>query len=121
MLLSRRIKKSGDSFKAMSKKDKFLLTVSVNLQDLAEFSVATDLLGQRTNTAFVYQFMMQKVREAKLEVSESKFTELVESKKLEILDRSNRKAKEREKKSRKVLTTREKVTYEDETQNEKIA
>lgn len=76
----------------MSKLDKSL-TVKVTLKDLAEFSVATELLGQRTNSASVHQFMMQKVREAKESIEPEIFQEKVKEKTEEIKKRSSEKSK----------------------------
>lgn len=91
-------KLSGNRLVKHMAKDYMLLTLKVDLQTLAEFSVAAKLWGARSNSTFMNQYVVQKIREAKGLVSEDEFKELVEKQKEEILNRSLQKSLERKNK-----------------------
>ncbi len=71
--------------------------MKLDLKMLAEFSVAAKLSGARSNSTFVNQFVVQKIREAKQLVSKEEFEELVKLQLEEIEERSERKSEERRK------------------------
>ncbi len=75
------------------KKDK-TLTTRFDLQTMAEFSVAVNLLGARSINAMVHQMVHQKIREAKNLTSVEEFEKLVEIQKKETISRSKKKSKE---------------------------
>lgn len=75
------------------KKDK-TLTTRFDLQTMAEFSVAVNLLGARSINAMVHQIVHQKIREAKNLTSADEFEQLVEIQKKETISRSKKKSKE---------------------------
>lgn len=74
-------------------KDK-TLTTKFDLQTMAEFSVAVEILGARSINALVHQMVKQKIREAKGMISSEEFAEMVEAQKEKTLKRSEMKIKE---------------------------
>lgn len=75
-------------------KDK-TLTTKFDLQTMAEFSVAVEILGARSINALVHQMVKQKIREAKGMVSNEEFAQMVEAQKEKTLKRSEMKVQER--------------------------
>ena len=76
------------------KKDKALVT-RFDLQTMAEFSVAADVLGFRSLNALVHQMVHLKISEARKQISAEEFEKLVKAQKKETLVRSETKSKER--------------------------
>lgn len=75
-------------------KDK-TLTTKFDLQTMAEFAVAAEILGARSINALVHLMVKQKIREARGLVSEEEFQNMVERQKEITLERSERKSRER--------------------------
>lgn len=90
------------------KKDK-MLTTRFDLQTMAEFSVAVELLGFRSINALVHQMVHGKIREAKAAVSAEEFARLVEAQKQETSERSAKKSKERLENIREIMPTGQKT------------
>lgn len=70
------------------------MTTRFDLQTMAEFAVAVEVLGARSINAMVHQMVTQKIREAKDLVSAEEFAERVDRQKKETMKRSKKKAKE---------------------------
>lgn len=70
------------------------MTTRFDLQTMAEFAVAVEVLGVRSINAMVHQMVTQKIREAKDSISAEEFEERVARQKKETMKRSKKKAKE---------------------------
>jgi hypothetical protein len=65
-----------------------LLTVKLDLQTLAEFSVAVKVFRGRSVASHVHNFIINQIRLAKHEVGDEKFAEMVGEQLQETLERS---------------------------------
>ncbi len=79
----------------MVKEKNKTLTTRFDSQTMAELNVSVEILGYRSLNALVHQLVTGKIREAKKLVSEEEFESLVEAQKVESLERSKIKSKER--------------------------
>lgn len=79
----------------MAKEKDKTLTTRFDSQTMAELNVSADVLGFRSLNALVHQVVMQKIREAKAQISAEEFSRLVEAQKRETNKRSRIKSKER--------------------------
>jgi hypothetical protein len=75
-----------------------LLTLKIKFETLAEFSAAAKIFRARTNSEFLYRYVVQKISEARQSVTPEEFAALVEKEKRAIAGRSEKKSRERRQK-----------------------
>lgn len=81
---------------------KKMFTVRIDEKELAEFSVATKILGHRSMSGFVHFFMRQKVREARDIASDETFTQMV----TDQLEETEKLSKQKAKEAKRLTSTR---------------
>ena len=79
----------------MNKEKPKLLTVKFDIDTLAEFGAAVEVLRAGSVSEYVHRFVMRSIEEARSRVSPAEFAEIAGREKQEILERSEMRSKER--------------------------